>query len=206
MDKILKVKGFGEVAVRPEEIAVCLTISKVDKNIQSAISGVELEKRTVIKDAISIGLKKENIIFSGYNVRQEYEYVQNLRKYRGFKVTEIVEIKFDFDTNLLGNLIQTISSHIAPVLSVYFLADRKNYEDLLLEKAVEDAENRAKILAKASKTKLKGIKHIFYGVNDEATVSYEQTEGALMKSASFNDVSVDDIKFYDTVVVEWEIE
>ena len=72
MDKILKVKGFGEVAVKPEEIAVCLTISKVDKNIQSAISGVELEKRTVIKDALSVGLKKENIIFSGYNVRQEY--------------------------------------------------------------------------------------------------------------------------------------
>lgn len=206
MDKILKVKGFGEVAVKPEEIAVCLTISQVDKNIQSAISGVELEKRTVIKDALSVGLKKENIIFSGYNVRQEYEYVQNLRKYRGFKVTEIVEIKFDFDTNLLGNLIQTISSHISPVLSVYFLADRKNYEDLLLEKAVKDAESKAKILAKASKTKLKGIKNIFYGVNDEATVSYEQTEGALMKSASFNDVSVDDIKFYDTVVVEWEIE
>ena len=205
MDKILKVKGFGEVAVRPEEIAVCLTISKVDKNIQSAISGVELEKRTVIKDAISIGLKKENIIFSGYNVRQEYEYVQNLRKYRGFKVTEIVEIKFDFDTNLLGNLIQTISSHIAPVLSVYFLADRKNYEDLLLEKAVKDAESKAKILAKASKTKLKGIKNIFYGVNDEATVSYRQTEGAL-RSASFNDMSVDDIEFSESVVVEWEIE
>lgn len=205
MDKILKVKGFGEVAVKPEEIAVCLTISQVDKNIQSAISGVELEKRTVIKDAISIGLKKENIIFSGYNVRQEYEYVQNLRKYRGFKVTEIVEIKFDFDTNLLGNLIQTISSHIAPVLSVHFLADRKNYEDLLLEKAVKDAESKAKILAKASKTKLKGIKNIFYGVNDEATVSYRQTEGAL-RSASFNDMSVDDIEFSESVVVEWEIE
>ena len=205
MDKILKVKGFGEVAVKPEEIAVCLTISKVDNNIQSAISGVELEKRTVIKDALSVGLKKENIIFSGYNVRQEYEYVQNLRKYRGFKVTEIVEIKFDFDTNLLGNLIQTISSHIAPVLSVYFLADRKNYEDLLLEKAVKDAESKAKILAKASKTKLKGIKNIFYGVNDVATVSYRQTEGAL-RSASFNDMSVDDIEFSESVVVEWEIE
>ena len=205
MDKILKVKGFGEVAVKPEEIAVCLTISQVDKNIQSAISGVELEKRTVIKDALSVGLKKENIIFSGYNVRQEYEYVQNLRKYRGFKVTEIVEIKFDFDTNLLGSLIQTISSHIAPVLSVYFLADRKNYEDLLLEKAVKDAESKAKILAKASKTKLKGIKNIFYGVNDEATVSYRQTEGAL-RSASFNDMSVDDIEFSESVVVEWEIE
>lgn len=205
MDKILKVKGFGEVAVKPEEIAVCLTISKVDKNIQSAISGVELEKRTVIKDALSVGLKKENIIFSGYNVRQEYEYVQNMRKYRGFKVTEIVEIKFDFDTNLLGNLIQTISSHIAPVLSVHFLADRKNYEDLLLEKAVKDAESKAKILAKASKTKLKGIKNIFYGVNDEATVSYRQTEGAL-RSASFNDMSVDDIEFSESVVVEWEIE
>lgn len=205
MDKILKVKGFGEVAVKPEEIAVCLTISQVDKNIQSAISGVELEKRTVIKDALSVGLKKENIIFSGYNVRQEYEYVQNMRKYRGFKVTEIVEIKFDFDTNLLGNLIQTISSHIAPVLSVHFLADRKNYEDLLLEKAVKDAESKAKILAKASKTKLKGIKNIFYGVNDVATVSYRQTEGAL-RSASFNDMSVDDIEFSESVVVEWEIE
>lgn len=205
MDKILKVKGFGEVAVKPEEIAVCLTISQVDKNIQSAISGVELEKRTVIKDALSVGLKKENIIFSGYNVRQEYEYVQNMRKYRGFKVTEIVEIKFDFDTNLLGNLIQTISSHIAPVLSVYFLVDRKNYEDLLLEKAVKDAESKAKILAKASKTKLKGIKNIFYGVNDVATVSYRQTEGAL-RSASFNDMSVDDIEFSESVVVEWEIE
>ena len=205
MDKILKVKGFGEVAVKPEEIAVCLTISQVDKNIQSAISGVELEKRTVIKDTLSVGLKKENIIFSGYNVRQEYEYVQNMRKYRGFKVTEIVEIRFDFDTNLLGNLIQTISSHIAPVLSVYFLADRKNYEDLLLEKAVKDAESKAKILAKASKTKLKGIKNIFYGVNDVATVSYRQTEGAL-RSASFNDMSVDDIEFSESVVVEWEIE
>lgn len=205
MDKILKVKGFGEVAVKPEEIAVCLTISQVDKNIQSAISGVELEKRTVIKDALSVGLKKENIIFSGYNVRQEYEYVQNLRKYRGFKVTEIVEIKFAFDTNLLGSLIQTISSHIAPVLSVHFLADRKNYEDLLLEKAVKDAESKAKILAKASKTRLKGIKNIFYGVNDVATVSYRQTEGAL-RSASFNDMSVDDIEFSESVVVEWEIE
>ena len=206
MDKILKVKGFGEVAVRPEKICVFLTLISTNKNFKTALSEVEAQKHLLFESLIKAGLKEESATVSHYDVRQEYEYLQNVKKFKGYRVSEGVEIKFDFNTQKLSDLIEQISLRFTPSISVYFTADRENYEATLLEKAVEDAENRAKILAKASKTKLKGIKHIFYGVNDEATVSYEQTEGALMKSASFNDVSVDDIKFYDTVVVEWEIE
>lgn len=206
MDKILKVKGFGEVAVQPEKICVYLSLISTDKNFKTALSEVEAQKHLLFESLIKAGLKEESATVSHYDVRQEYEYPQNVKKFKGYRVSEGVEVKFDFNTQKLSELIDQISLRFTPSISVYFTADRKNYEATLLEKAVADAENKAKILARASKTKLKGIRHIFFGVNDSATVSYERTEGALMKSASFNDVNVDDIKFYDSVIIEWEIE
>ena len=71
MDKILKVKGFGEVAVRPEKICVFLTLISTNKNFKTALSEVEAQKHLLFESLIKAGLKEESATVWHYDVRQE---------------------------------------------------------------------------------------------------------------------------------------
>ena len=88
------------------------------------------------------------------------------------------------------------------------MKDKEKVKNDLLEKAVEDATTKAKVLSKASGVKLKEILDIDYTWGEINITSEPKIDWMMIKEeTSYNiDIEAEDIDMQDTVTVTWAIE
>ena len=89
----------------------------------------------------------------------------------------------------------------------YTVKDKEKVKNDLLEKAVEDATTKAKVLSKASGVKLKEILNIDYTWGEINITSEPKIDWMMIKEeTSYNiDIEAEDIDVQDTVTITWAI-
>lgn len=211
--RIMKVEGIGELKVIPNQVHISFTINYEDKDYKVVTTAINHKKRKLLTILGEIGIKAEGIKTINYNVHNNYKNVsvinEQKREHIGYKAILTMLLKVPFDNELLEKVLLGASGDdINAEIDIKFtICDRENKKAELLSRAVENAKQKAKVLAHASSVVLGDIIEVNYGA--KAYNFYSNTNiapRALMASADgIGNITPEEITLSESVNIVWEI-
>lgn len=167
--KTLKITGIGHTSIFPNQIELRFNVLTLDKNYEK-VNELHSEKlKRLISSITTLGLKKENIKTSSFNIQTKYKNVRSINgeykeEFEGYYISQNLVLAFDYNMDLLDKILNNISSSKTnPKLSINFtIKEKEEFENKLLESAYNDARKKAEILAKASNQVISSIISIDY--------------------------------------------
>ena len=216
--KTITVKGVGNVSVKPDFIVLSLSLESTDTDYETAMQLAAAKITELNKSLEQIGLEKESVKTTDFNVCTEYESRKDFkgdyhRVFVGYTVRHRLKVSFDFDTKVLAKALGAIASCVAePELSVGFtVKDSSAVNEELLRSAARNAKKKAEILCAASGAMLGDLVTIDYNwgeINVYSRTHYDMDCDCMKLSApSIADIDIepDDIDVHDTVTFVWQI-
>ena len=221
--RTIAVKGTGKVNTPPDTVEISLNIRSKDKEYSKSVEKSNKKIDSLKSKLMEIRFDEDALKTVNYNVYTEYDNIQNdkgvyQRVFSGYVCQHMMLLRLDFSSERLNETLIAIAESGADAeLNISFtVRDRDALSRKVLESAVKNSKEKAKIICKAAGMKLGAIQNINYHVSDINTVSVSryEVESALMSSkravnadmamgASF---SPEDIESRDEVTVLWEIE
>ena len=216
MNRIITVKGTGNVKVKPDVIVITMSLESIHLDYNRTMKLAAEAVEGLLKAIQSLGFVKTDLKTTNFNISTHYEsYRDNDNNYKskfdGYLCEQGLKLEFDFDTEMLSKVLTTISKvNIEPRLNIQFsVKDKDAVSEELLVSATENAKHKAEILAKASGVILGDLISIEYNWGELHL--YSQTrfamEDQLMKlsESSAPSIEPEDIDVSDTVSFVWEI-
>jgi len=212
------VKGIGKASTAPDLIVLNMNLEASDMDYEKTMRrGSEMldALRTAITSAGHDGKEMKTTAF---NINTRYEsYRENgghKQRFAGYSCHHGLKLEFDLDMALLGTTLGAIAGcEASPNFNIKFsIKDPNAVSEQLLESAVENAKQKAAVLAKAAGVTLGAIRRIDYNWSEHHL--YSQTDylmdgGALMcceAAPMALDIEPEDINISDTATVVWAIE
>ena len=174
------VNGTGEMRVSADTAVISLGVSARDKDVLNAQQKVN-ETIAAIRIALTgQGVKEENINTEFINIYVTYDYLNGEEEVAAYNASSTLAIKVT-DMETVGALIDSSFAAGANTLNgiSFSASDTEEAKNAALKKAVEDAKQKAEILAEASGLKITGIKIISEG----GVFSYENNVGNVYAKA-----------------------
>lgn len=216
MNRLITVKGKGNVKVKPDLIIITMSLEshklEYDKTMELATDSVNALQESIC----SIGFDKKDLKTTSFNIRTHYENYQDKdnnykSKFDGYLCEQGLKLEFDFNMVTLSKLITAISkASVDPKLDIQFsVKDKDAVNEELLVSATKMARSKAEILTKSSKVTLGDLVSINYNWDELHLISptrYEMDNKLMSLSRSFApNIEPDDIDVSDTVTFVWEI-
>ena len=217
--RTLRVTGKGEMKLRPDLTRICITLSGLYKDYAETLrrSSEDTEK---LKDLLEkYGFGRNDLKTLDLSVDPEYESYRDGNEYKqrfaGYRYRHLTKIEFVSDNDRLGRVLSALTgSDLCPEFNIAFtVKDREAAKNELLGRAVEDAKEKALVLAKASGAVLRNIQTIDYSRGEipmEIRPMNRMIASAKMEDSASGaytvNVEPDDIGVSDTVSIIWEIE
>jgi len=219
MERTITVKGVGTVSVKPDYIALTLSIKETDKSYEKAMDGAA-GKIDLLEVAVQrIGFEKGALKTINFNVGTQYENVKDKsgtyqRVFAGYVSSYRLKLSFDFDSKRLAAVLSAVAGSGAdPELNISFtVKDPAKVSKDLLTSASANAREKAEILCHAAGVKLGTLIRIEYNWGELNIVSptrYELEDCAMpmiARSCRAPEIEPDDIDLHDTAAFIWEIE
>lgn len=214
-DRIIAVKGIGNVTAKPDLIIITMMLENTDYSYSGAIqlaSGAIDDIRTAL---ISVGYKKDDLRTTDFNINTDYESYKDTKgnwkqKFNGYKSIHKLKLEFDFDMERLNKALSAIASSGAkPEFEINFsIKDKNAISNLLLQNAIKNASEKATVLAGAAGLSLGAIQRIDYSWGELRLYSDTKMIEPLCCASDAvpaMDIEPEDIKVNDTVTVVWTI-
>jgi uncharacterized protein YggE len=151
----IRVLGKATVSVKPDAVEVVIGV--ITENLQLQVAQEENARITqqVINSIKRMGVLPENIQTQSYNIRPNYDYIDGKQVFKGYEVSNYVEILIR-NINYAGEIIDAaVRSGANSVNGINFIVqDESKYYYDALSLAVEDAQNKASVITKKLRAKL----------------------------------------------------
>lgn len=219
MQRTIRVTGKSALSVKPDLIRLNLDIEGIFEDYGKALEESSLQTAAIRKALESVGLNGKDLKTTKFFVNAEYESYRDKRdnyrkRFVGYKFQYKLYIQFPVDNQLLGKVLYVLAqSDVKTEISIgYTVSHAEKVKNDLLEKAVQDAKDKASVLAQASNLTLGEILSIDYSwgemtIYQETSNDFAMAEPQfLMQAGSYNmDIEPDDIDVEDTVTIIWAI-
>lgn len=215
-DRIITVKGIGNVTAKPDLIIITMVLENTDYSYSGAMqlaSGAIDSIRTAL---ISVGYVKDCLKTTDFNINTDYESYKDTKgnwkqKFNGYKCIHKLKLEFDFDMERLNETLSAIASSGAnPEFEINFsIKDKNAVSNQLLQNAIKNASEKAAVLAAAAGLSLGAIQRIDYSWGELRLYSDTKMIEPLCcasDAAPAIDIEPEDIKVNDTVTVVWTID
>lgn len=148
----IKVIGTGNLKVQPDMAIVNLGIITEDKNLEKAQRENAKISNRVIKELQNMGIDKIDISTSSYNIEAQYDYVDNKRVFRSYRVTNILSVNIR-DISKVGEIIDaSVRNGVNNVGNIRFtISNPKHYNNKALKLAVENSVEKAMVIGSTLK-------------------------------------------------------
>lgn len=211
--KTLQVQGQGKFCASPNAVEINMVSEDKHREYQKAVKEESQKRAELIAALCNVGAKEDDIKCGNYNVYREEESVRNpdggySRKQGDYRCSVNSTYRFALSDSKLAQVLNAINSSGSDIsFNVRFLyANKQEAMDVLLSSAVEDACQKANILAKASKVQLGDIQNIEYDFADIALYSHTRyAPMANMVGADSGKITPEDVNLNVSVKVVWEI-
>lgn len=166
-NNVLKVQGEAIFQVAPEILVVNIPIQVKDLVYENCSKQL-VTKYKLLKDAlVKNNIKEEAIKSDNLSVNENYTWDQRERKFDGYIGSLRVTVEQEYTVEKLSAIIETLKSEEFKFgYNISFkLSEKQKSEQLekAINLAVEDATNKAKIIAGAMDIKLGEIMEINFG-------------------------------------------
>ena len=170
----ITVSGTGEVRVSADTAVISLGVSARDKDVLKAQQRVNETISAIRKAMTGEGIKEENINTEYINIYAIYDYKNDQEQLAAYEASSTLAIRVT-DMESVGSLIDAAFASGANTLNgiSFSASDTTDAKSEALQKATEDAQNKAGILAEAADVKITGIESISEG----SLYSYENSIG-----------------------------
>lgn len=192
----LRVVGKGTLNVRPDSAEVVVGV--ITENTQLEVAQEENADiaQQVINSIRAIGVPLKNIKTQNYNIRTIYDYINGRQIFRGYEIINNLEILIS-NIDTLGEVIDTAVKNGANSLSgiIFIISDETKYYYEALKLAVEDAQNKARIIADELNVNLNIIPVEINEQNETNTeplvMNFKSTSGTTPIEAGENIINAD---------------
>lgn len=212
---ILRVKGNASLSVRPDWVSVFITLVRADENYEALVERSKEELAVLQEQLAPLGFAAEDLKTQYFNIGPRYldqpdEKGVYRRVFAGYELRHELKLAFSADGALLGKLLSLLAfSALAPEFRLqYSVREPEAVRETLLRNAVQDARQKALVLANAAGVTLGAIREIHYGSEGGAAfVSYAAPMARSFKAdnAAPLNTNPEDMSFSDEVSIIWEI-
>ena len=170
-DSEITVIGTGEVLIPADTAVVSLGVSATDREVLKAQRKANETIAAIREALIKAGVKEEDINTDYINIYASYDYSDGSEQLKGYNANSTLAIRVT-DIEAVGEVIDIAFEAGANTLNgINFSAsDTTEAEAKAMKKAVEDAKDKAEVLAEASGLKIRGIDEII----ESGTYSYDR--------------------------------
>ena len=216
MERLITVKGIGNVNVKPDLIIINMELVSHKYDYEETMK-LATDSVSKLEKAIEEGgFNKKELKTTSFNIRTSYKsyYDENKNyknKFDGYICEQGLKLQFDLDMQVLSKVLTAITkSEVEPRLNIRFsVKDKDKVNEELLINATENARRKAEVLAKASKVNLGKLVTINYnwsevGIYSKTTYEMEN-KSLVMEEAYAPNIEPDDIELSDTATFVWEI-
>ena len=217
----LRVKGTGSIKLHPDTTCININIKGTYKQYSDCIKHSAEDTEALRETLDGLGFERESLKTVSFNVDERYEGYNDKngnwrQRFMGYEFHHSLRISFPSDNVLLGKTLYALAnSPVDPQFNIsYTLADKEAAKNLLIQKAVEDAKQKAALLAEAAGVSLCRIMSIDYSWGElplelpmvrMAKPMLAKANGAVAEDCCDMGINPDDITAEDNVTVVWEI-
>jgi uncharacterized protein YggE len=215
-DRVIRVKGRGKVSVPPDTIEINMILTTVKPTYEEAMNAASRDLNELRKCLSSAGFDKKDIKTTNFRVDTKYENITDpngnyKRVFVGYEITNNLKIEFEQNTMRLTRVLNALANCAAtPEFSIrYKVKDDTEVKNLLLERAIDDAKVKAKVMAEAAGVRLGKVISIDYSWGDIQIYKdvYSMKSSLISTTGTpMIDLEPDNIEVEDTVTVVWRIE
>ena len=147
----VQVSGHGTLSIVPDMAHISITIEKTDKDLASARADVERRAAQVIGAAKKLGIAERDIDATNISVWPEYQWQNNHQIFMGQHVSRRIQITLrDLPqyADLVSALVKAGVNNVGS--TTLDRSDMPQLRQQALAKAVDDAHQRAQVLAAAA--------------------------------------------------------
>jgi uncharacterized protein YggE len=212
---LVEVRGNASMQVPPDLAVITISFNSLDMAFNKAVKSVNDKNASLLKQLEKLGFKKTEIKSNSFNAGKNIFYRDHEPVDSGYIASQSVILEFKYDqqrvTKLVDAFIETtleLNFQFSFILSEEKLAEVRGK---LIELSIQNAHERAAIIARQSKLTLGSIQHIQYGFSEDYTL-YQRLQyrvppplSAANDSGGFNDLTVQDIAVSDEVLISWLI-
>ena len=214
-EKLITVTGRGNIHIAPDVTRVEVNIESIFKNYETAYQMAEANLRDIEEVMTHCGLSKTlpktvhfSIDKSFHSVYDNGHYTGE-QEFDGYKLTQKIQINLGMDNVLLTKVVRGLGENLTDVeINIgYTVKDPRPHQLKMLERAVKDATEKAKIMAEAANCSLGLVKNIDYSEHEihiysQARNIAEPSEAAACTENSL-DITPEDLVGGEDVTVTW---
>jgi len=152
------VEGSATVEIEPDEMRFTLRIAQTSKELEQAKSIVDAKSNKLISTSKALNIKTKDIATSTLRINPQFKYKDGHRSQTGTEVSREIIITLR-DLSAYADIINAfIDADITQTVNTQLLlSNPSGASDRAQEKALADAQQRAKRLAKHQGRKLNGV-------------------------------------------------
>lgn len=213
--RTVSVQATGVANAKADRIQVFIYNNSRHENYETAMQIAEQNISSLQNSMLAIGFAKEDLKTTSFHVNTEYEDIQDERNqyrrvFKGYIVNHHLEISFDFNMELLGNLLEAIlNSQVKPELNIQFsVHDKQALRAEALKNASAKARVEAQVLCEASGVQLGDLQNMQYAQASIGAISRTQfsvPEEMAFKRAAMVDITPQDVELSEDIIFVWEI-
>ena len=204
----ISVSGQGKIYAKPDVAVLVLGSKDSGFKVSDAVKINTEKMNKIIEDIKDLGVKEEDIQTTQYSIEPNYNWTESRgRIFEGYNVTQQITVKVrDFDK--IGSILDKATSGGAnEVGNLQFTID--NPEKVQAEaktKAIEQAKDKAKVLAKQAGLKLVKIVNISDGYQPSPMSSYKGG-GVMMESsvAAAPDIQSGQMEINSSIILTYRV-
>ena len=216
MERLITVKGIGNISVTPDLIIITMNLVSHKYNYDETMKLATESVNELEKAIEEVGFNKKDLKTTNFNITTSYKsyYDENNNyksKFDGYKCEQDLKLEFDLDMEILSKVITAITkSKVEPRFNIRFsVKDKDEINKELLIKATENARSKAEVLTKAAIVTLGRLVSIDYNwseINIYSNTTYEiENKSYAIAETYAPSIEPEDIKISDTVAFVWEI-
>lgn len=213
--KTLHISGSGDISVKPDVANITFNLSAMDIEFGKAVNELNEKVNSLSKALKKVGIPQQEIYSSNYRINKEFKhnYKSGSKTFLGYKVSHTIKVQTLADTKSVNKVFTAIISSVkdAELNLSFAIKDSRKYKDIIIKKAINDAKNKAELIAETAGVELSEIIEIRYS---NTPMYFRSSDNILRTSSKMmskgDDVMIENfnpskIKQSTTVAIIWKI-
>ena len=214
-EKLITVTSRGNIHILPDVTRVEVKIESIFRTYDTAYQMAETNLKDIGEVMEKCKLSKQLPKTVRFSIDKHYHNVYDKGHYTGeqefdgYNLTQVIRIDLGMDNALLTKVVRGLGENLTDVeIEIgYTVKDPRPHQLKMLERAVKDATEKAKIMATAAGCTLGLVKSIDYSEHEIHIYSQARNIGACEEAAACTEASLDitpeDLVGGEDVTVTW---
>lgn len=164
-ERTINVNGEAIIKVVPEQVNFTIPLNIIDSSYLGCSNSLSQTLNELQADLLTKGISEEKVHTAHFTISENMVYEDGKRVQKGYKGSVTVLVSDTYRKEFIHEVLESVGKlELSYVIDFSLTSEQKDtLRELAIRKAVEDAKQKATILAEASEVHLGEVSLIAYG-------------------------------------------